>query len=185
MDYKKTLRVVVPEADGLYREKRILATLDSVGAEVNRSEEFGAAFRLAGVGEQATVRLLNEDTYEVLRLVKVGISAPTTTSGRPRRIKEPKKRSSSGQCGPPIVDLDFNGLNLKERRLVEVLLVRTKPTKILDLAYLCWPNEPKVRRSSWVRNSLRRLVRAQFVARVSDGLYKITATGRKYVREAA
>lgn len=91
---------------------------------------------------------------------------------------------TSGQSGPPIEHLAIDELNKKERKVLVYLFVAPK-AKILEIALGCFSTQPQVRRSSWVRNSLRRLVRASLVERVDAGTYKLTLRGRRQITKVA
>lgn len=212
---EKVLRVVEATEGGLFREKRILITLEAnesgaVVKELSRVEEMGDLFRAVADGEEPTDRIMDEQSYDVRLLIKVQQETPPVeakvepTIPEPvqdvakKPVKKPVKKSakkpakkpakkavqsrpSFGQNGPVIDDLTSAMLNRKERKVVEALAQAPKPMKISELALTCWPHEPKTRRNSWVRNSLRRLVRGALVVKVDEGTYKPTGLGRKSV----
>lgn len=75
-------------------------------------------------------------------------------------------------------------LNAKETRVLSVFLRRGRPTPktINDLAKECWGRGRGMtfeRATSWVRNSLRRLVRLSVLEQVDTGTYQITELGRE------
>lgn len=74
--------------------------------------------------------------------------------------------------------LESNDLNAKERVVAAILASDMNPAPLNALALLCFPNEPSRRANSWVRNSLRKLVRSQWVERVARGTYRVTDAGR-------
>lgn len=81
-----------------------------------------------------------------------------------------KKRASvTGQSGPPI-SIAKDKLNDKEQKVLEMLESTPSALGLKYIAERCWPGEKKA--NSWVRNSLRRLVRASFAEKVGKGLYQ-------------
>ena len=88
----------------------------------------------------------------------------------------PKQAPVSGQSGKPL-DLDRTDLNSKEALVVEALAGDVNPAPINALAATCFPDAGE-RGNSWVRNSLRRLVRARWVEKVGSGTYRLTDEGR-------
>jgi hypothetical protein len=86
---------------------------------------------------------------------------------------------TSGQSGPAII-LSVSDLNPKEKKVAETLNgdPSRKPYLLSDLAVAVWPSQPKVKANSWVRNSLRRLVRGGWVERAEKGTYQITEKGQ-------
>jgi hypothetical protein len=95
-----------------------------------------------------------------------------------------RKAPTTGQSGPEI-ELDVEDLNRKERKVVEFLADATKAKTLAEMASACFPHEPKARRNSWVRNSLRRLVCAGLVDRVTAGCYRATAIAKRRVHKLA
>jgi len=94
----------------------------------------------------------------------------------------PKKKrrwpAQTGQSGPPL-NLTGAKLNPKEKRVLAVLESDANALPLVTLALACFPEEDAKKANSWVRNSLRRLVRGEWVARVGEGTYQITETGRR------
>ena len=75
-------------------------------------------------------------------------------------------------------------LNAKEARVLAAFLRRGRPTPrtIADLAKECWGSGrgmTTARATSWVRNSLRKLVDNSILVQVERGTYQITDFGRK------
>jgi hypothetical protein len=133
-------------------------------------------------------------------VVVVAAKAKVSSKAKAKPVKKAKKSATkaktkskvvasgmSGQSGPSIDRLPMDDLNKKERKVMEFLWTQpsAKPAKILDIALGCFSTQPKPRRSSWVRNSLRRLARASLVERVDAGTYRLTAAGRRQVTKAA
>lgn len=81
----------------------------------------------------------------------------------------PEKRR--GQDGPRI-DLSPSDLNNKERKVFDAMGAPGRRVTIAELADVFSRSNVKSRRTSWVRNSLRRLVRGRLVRRVEEGVYE-------------
>jgi hypothetical protein len=100
----------------------------------------------------------------------------------PKTHKGPKKARNavptSGQSGPPL-ELAKAKLNDKEEKVVTVLLADVNPVPINALATNCFSDQTSSTANSWVRNSLRRLVRAKWVEKVGKGTYRLTDKGRE------
>jgi hypothetical protein len=88
--------------------------------------------------------------------------------------------TSSGQAGPP---LQITKVNLKESKVIEQLNHGSEPQKISEIAK-CFKGKSKAQANSWVRNSLRRLVRGGLVKQVQRGTYTLTAKGKKFEASA-
>lgn len=78
------------------------------------------------------------------------------------------KAPTSGQSGSRI-KLGAEQLNAKET--VVYSAIRRSRSTLTELAEACWPRKPKAKANSWVRNSLRRLVRARLVREADAGAY--------------
>lgn len=91
-------------------------------------------------------------------------------------------KPSSGQSGPSL-DLPVEKISAKEMKIVEVLDGEGAGTReiwtIDELAEECFKSKSKKQGNSWVRNSLRRLVRGNVVEKVERGQYRISDSGRK------
>jgi hypothetical protein len=103
--------------------------------------------------------------------------------------KTPKKRTrsaqpTSGQSGPPL-ELTKDKLNDKEEKVVSVLQADANPMPINALATNCFSNQSAKTANSWVRNSLRRLVRGKWVEKIGKGTYRLTDSGRKGLEGSA
>lgn len=98
------------------------------------------------------------------------------TGNEKKRSTSPKNPPVSGQSGKPL-DLEAQDLNSKEGCVVAALAGDVNPAPINALAAICFPNEG-AKANSWVRNSLRRLVRARWVEKVGTGTYRLTDEGR-------
>ncbi len=106
---------------------------------------------------------------------KAARQAATKTPKAPR-----KKRSgapTSGQSGPSL-DLAKDKLNDKEQKIVATLLGDANPMPINALATTCFSDQTQSKANSWVRNSLRRLVRGKWVEKVGKGTYRVTDQGK-------
>lgn len=105
---------------------------------------------------------------------------------RSKKAKKAKKvknrRPRSGQSGPRI-ELAREKMNPKELRVLTVLngggKGERKATELSALANKCFASKGKKKANSWVRNSLRRLVRGGWVEKSDSGTYKISEKGRK------
>lgn len=83
----------------------------------------------------------------------------------------------TGQSGP-FIDLTGVRLNSKEEAVLKALREDLSPLSLLALAMIAFPGEDIKVANSWVRNSLRRLVRGRWVARIGEGTYTVTPEGR-------
>jgi hypothetical protein len=87
---------------------------------------------------------------------------------------------ASGQSGPKV---KITKVNAKEAKVLSQLNHGSDPLKISDIAK-CFKGKTKAQANSWVRNSLRRLVRGGLVKQVSRGTYTLTAKGKKFEASA-
>lgn len=105
-----------------------------------------------------------------------------------KSAKAAKKRAAasptSGQSGPPL-KLTKEGLNEKEFRVLTVLAADLNPLPINALATTSFPEQTTIKANSWVRNSLRRLVRGSWVEKVGKGTYRPTESGRSVLNVRA
>jgi hypothetical protein len=106
---------------------------------------------------------------------------PAAKKAAAKAAKASKARVSvpptSGQSGPPL-KLTKEGLNDKELRVLTVLTADLNPLAINALATTSFPEQTTAKANSWVRNSLRRLVRGSWVEKVGKGTYRPTDSGR-------
>lgn len=108
-----------------------------------------------------------------------------TRSAAPKAQKKQRSASpTSGQSGPPL-DLSKDKLNDKETKVVAVLQDDANPVAINALATTCFSEKSAKVANSWVRNSLRRLVRGKWVEKIGKGTYRLTETGRNGVAGVA
>ena len=101
--------------------------------------------------------------------------------------------SKTGQTGPTI-EVAYEDLNRKEQKVLAAIDPEKKGTRPLkkiqeigDEAFTGMKHANQEKRNSWTRNSLRRLVRSEFVEHgeeKGDGTYRITEKGRKRVARA-
>lgn len=98
---------------------------------------------------------------------------------RPLGVAEetPKPKIPGGQGGRPI-DLHRRDLNSKELMVVASLYGQSAPFPLNGLAASTFPAEDTNVANSWVRNSLRRLVRGGWVVKNAPGTYSMTVLGR-------
>ena len=106
-----------------------------------------------------------------------------------KAVPEAKKATyPSGQNGPTI-ELAVNDLNVKELRVLEALNASGRGERlqltITETASGAFSREPAARGMSWVRNSLRRLVRSGYVEKCARGCYRVTDIGRRRLSKAA
>jgi hypothetical protein len=99
--------------------------------------------------------------------------------------KKAAKTATTGQSGPPLKDLTAEDLNEKE--VAVILALGTEghraDKEISIMATECFPNKKKAQANSWIRNGLRRLVRAKLVEKTGKGLFKQTAEGRELAKK--
>lgn len=95
-----------------------------------------------------------------------------------------RRKPVSGQSAPPIESLPFDALNKKEKKVVGCFVARSarEVLTIEDLADGAFPSQPAKRANSWVRNSLRRLIRARWLEKVTPGEYRLSKGRRRQVR---
>lgn len=115
--------------------------------------------------------------------------APKAVPEAKKAVPEAKKATyPSGQNGPTI-DLAVNDLNVKELRVLEALNASGRGERlqltITEMASGAFSREPAARGMSWVRNSLRRLVRSGYVEKCTRGCYRVTDIGRRRLSKAA
>lgn len=89
---------------------------------------------------------------------------------------EAPKKPSQGQKGS---SLTLTKVNPNERQVLGKLNHGSGPQKITEIAKV-FKNAGEAKANSWVRNSLRRLVRGGLVQQVGRGEYKLTAAGKKF-----
>jgi hypothetical protein len=124
-----------------------------------------------------TAKEIAKAAEEVKKAVtKKKAAAASAVPAKAKQAKAPK----SGQSGPPL-DLGYGDLNDNERKVVAVFKGKgeRKPKTIADLAKECFPSKKFAKANSWVRNSLRRLVRADWLEKMERGSYRITDKGRR------
>jgi hypothetical protein len=113
---------------------------------------------------------------------------PTAVSAPPRLIEVPSidepipVARKYGQSGPPL-DLTLADLNPKETKVLVFLNgeangPKRKIVSISDMAKALFKYKSKKVGESWVRNALRRLVRASLVEKDDPGFYMITFHAR-------
>lgn len=116
-------------------------------------------------------------------------SEPSARSTKTRGRKVPKK-NSQGQNGPKL-SLSWEKLTTNERRVIKSLLPspgeHRKPMSISEIAAETgWAKRmSQAKANSWVRNQLRRLVRADYVEhaeKIKDGNYILTDYGKRQAR---
>lgn len=120
--------------------------------------------------KKAAKRAVKKASAKVAKVAKVA---------KPK--KQTKKRAAdptSGQSGPPL-QLAKADMNEKELRMLGVLAADLNPIPINALATSCFSDAPSDKANSWVRNSLRRTVRARWVDKVGKGTYRLTAEARE------
>ncbi len=112
----------------------------------------------------------------------------STTKKAKLKVVKPVKKTGYGQNGSKL-DLDLSDLNTKERRLLGAFSP-TGPRGEYTIEHLSMvfgqkPVKAKTiaQAQSWVRNSLRRLVRAKLVEHVSDGTYRVSLAARSMIKK--
>jgi len=98
--------------------------------------------------------------------------------------KPEKQPPKSGQSGGPL-DLPLAKINAKEKKIVDMLneAGRGATASLAELAANCFSDTPGKQANSWVRNSLRRLVRGGWAEKADRGSYRITDEGIKRLSE--
>lgn len=90
--------------------------------------------------------------------------------------KKRAEKPTSGQSGPSVA-LKREKLNEKEIKVVGVLASDINPMPINGIAATAFPDKDTKQSNSWVRNSLRRLVRGQWVEKMAKGTYRLSEVG--------
>lgn len=106
--------------------------------------------------------------------------APEPLSRRLRSVQErlgfrTEPRTAPEVVEPEVTALPDTTLNDKERSVLQVLLENERAMRLDELAGAAFGTVSGERANSWVRNSLRRLVRDGKVERVDRGAYRATA----------
>jgi len=98
------------------------------------------------------------------------------------KVKKAAKAAQSGQSGPAL-ELEASDLNKSETKLLCSFgdYKGGEEISIAELAKETFPTKSKAQANSWVRNSLRRLVRGSLVEKTDRGTYKLTKAGRGLV----
>ena len=98
--------------------------------------------------------------------------------------KNKKTAPSSGQSGPAMKK-ELADLNPKEVRVLNFAngegSGKRAELSISDIAEGCWKSKSKAQSNSWVRNSLRRLVRSKLIEKLERGRYRISEAARKQI----
>lgn len=106
-------------------------------------------------------------------------AAPAKRAAKAKAAKRAKP--TSGQSAPPIESLSFDDLNKKEKQVVGCFGLKGEREvhTIEALAKEAFRSQTSKKANSWVRNCLRRLVRANWVEKVTPGEYRLSEPGRK------
>lgn len=161
---------IMAEAKAAKIEKKVEAKADAKVAKKAAKAEAKAA-KKAAAAEKAKAK------------------AAEKAAKKAEKAEKEAKKPTTGQSGEKIKDLGTveNPLNAKEG---VVLLAfgtsghRTVHT-IEGIAATCWPTKKAVQANSWVRNSLRRLVRGGLVEKEDRGQYKQSEEGRSIAKRLA
>ena len=92
----------------------------------------------------------------------------------PKAPKAPKAPKGSGVCAGqsgPLLVLPAAALSRNEGKVLEILKTFPSGMDLASLAKQAFPKLPKAKGNSWVRNALRRLVRAQYAEKIGRGSY--------------
>lgn len=99
--------------------------------------------------------------------------APVEADTKEAEAKESvTSKPSTGQSGPKL-KLRSSDLNDKEKAVLTYLKENVMPATISEISAECFFGvaASEKQANSWVRNSLRRLVRADLVEKISRGVY--------------
>ena len=105
-------------------------------------------------------------------------STATAKKAAPKKAAAKKAEPTSGQSGPVIENLTAEDLNPNEVKVMKLAMKGEGPKTIVELAK-AFTGKNKKTANSWTRNSLRRLVRGGFLAKVERGAYRATGKGRR------
>lgn len=151
----------------------------AVKAAAKAAREQKKAEKLAAKEAAATAKA---DAKKAKADAKAAVKA---AKAEKKAAKSDKPTASTGQSGPAIKDLTVEDLNDKETTIMLALGTeghRTEKT-IKQLADECFPNKKKAQANSWIRNGLRRLVRAKFLEKDGRGVFKHTVDGRNVAKK--
>jgi hypothetical protein len=131
------------------------------------------AAKIAGALRSGTYDAKADVEPEALLPVPEPVPAPTVPevpSTPPGAEPKPAKKSY-GQCGPAL-QLTYATLTAKEQKMFDALAAGEMDLKSLAQKTFVISDGLKFEQSrSWVRNSLRRLVRSSMVRRVRESVY--------------
>lgn len=139
-------------------------------------------------------KVVNAMATTVANTIGAGLGVPEVVEPKKKRQKAKKNgvssegpRTGQGQSGPPL-ELPWKALNPKERDVLRALNgtgrgPRRKMT-LEELAEECFAKDASTpeQANSWVRNSMRRLVRGSWVDKVEPGVYRISTKQRPKVK---
>jgi len=94
------------------------------------------------------------------------------------------KRHYGQSAGP--IEVAYTDLNKNEKKVLGCFEAKghRKAHHLKELAAAAFPSKKAVQANSWVRNSMRRLVRGGLVENLSLGQYRVTDTGRAMLKAA-
>lgn len=150
------------------------------------AEELSKTADLLKPRQHTTARLLVPQKRKA-KAAKVKTKAKKAKATKAKKAKAAKaKKPVSGQSGPAIESLPWSALNKKEKRVVGCFELEGEGEirTIESLAKEAFPHQPAKKANSWVRNSLRRPVRANWLEKVKPGEYRLTEAGRKRLARA-
>ena len=90
------------------------------------------------------------------------------------KTKKKRGRKKNWELG----DISVDVLNDKEKLVLIILSGNDAMLDLKTLSAKCFPDIPRTKSNSWVRNSLRRLVLGGLVERINRGAFKLTENGR-------
>lgn len=95
--------------------------------------------------------------------------------------KAPKTKTASKRSSTKTSETRDWGMNKNELTLLAVVQKNTMEMSLKDMADKAFPAlKDRNQANSWVRNSLRRLVKEGIVSKTGFGTYKVTPSGIKY-----
>jgi len=129
--------------------------------------------------------------YEALKVLGVtpakakAAAAAEKAAAKEKKVAKEKKEPTTGQSGPALKDLTVEDLNEKERNILLNLGTEghRHEKSIAAMAAECYPNKAKAKGNSWIRNGLRRLMRAKLLEKDARGIFKQSLEGREVAKK--
>lgn len=164
------VKPVEPAADKAAKKPAVKKAAKKVAKKPTKKPAKKAAKKAAKKGKVKPVGA----RIKVINGTEKKVQAPKAPKApKPAKAKVPSK---SGQSAAAI-SLERSRLNANEEKVLEALRVSRAPLSLVELAKVAFPRKTRAQGNSWVRNAMRRLVRAALVQKVERGTYTATPKG--------